>query len=176
MRMLELMFNDSIVFLIISCIFATVNILIGCKTLTGKVKSIHSKTIKVLLAFFIFALAQILVNALQVFILHLNINSDTHELTNTYAFIRLLDSVTYSCILITFYVFLFSMKRVQIQLDKNLCSVKQVLARLNRQMRLERLIIAGYSLNLAIFISLDIILDHKFFKPFEEDGSGQVSE
>ena len=67
------------------------------------------------------------------------------------------------------------MKRVQIQLDKNLCSVKQVLAKLNRQMRLERLIIAGYSMNLVIFISLDVILDNKFFKPFEEDGSEQAS-
>ena len=73
MRMLELMFNDSIVFLIISCFFTSMNIMIGYKTLMGKVKSMHSKTMKVLLAFFIFALAQISVNALQVFILHWNI-------------------------------------------------------------------------------------------------------
>lgn len=57
LKMLRVMYNDAIAFLIISCIFASMNVIFGFKSLTGKVKSIHIKTLKVLLAFFVFELA-----------------------------------------------------------------------------------------------------------------------
>lgn len=136
---------DSIMYLIIDVILAILNTYIAYKLLANNPSSLLGPIKRVLIALHLIFWLQIAGSAMMLpLIFRFRENENGAQLYLGFVVGRMFDMILLNFVMILFYKVMFSLKRVQIQMNEQHKTVKQTLIALSRYVCIERLILIFY--------------------------------